>query len=50
VGEAKVIVEKFTTMETEEDDTSCGYVEEGQDGKETQDPAQSGEKKGSLPA
>jgi hypothetical protein len=46
VGEAsKVLVEKLAAMQAEDDDASCGFAEEGQDGNETQDPV-AADKKG----
>lgn len=39
VGEAsKVLVDQLAAMQADEEDTSCGYAEEGQDPAETPSP------------
>lgn len=46
VGEpSRILVDKVAALQAEEEDTSCGFAEEGQDASETQDPVTSSEKK-----
>eukprot|EP00981_Chlorochromonas_danica_P008342 scaffold2135_cov154-Ochromonas_danica.AAC.3 len=46
VGEpSRILVDKLAALQAEEEDTSCGFAEEGQDASETQDPLTSSEKK-----
>lgn len=41
VGEAsKVLQQQLAALQAEEEDTSCGVVEEGQSNSETTDPSQ----------
>lgn len=49
VGEpSKVLVEKLAALQAEEEDTSCGFAEEGQDAAETPDPSKATESKGAA--
>lgn len=43
VGEAsKVLQEQLAALQAEEEDTSCGVIEEGQSNSETTDPKKEG--------